>query len=76
MRTDTYAVADLDILDIFADFDGMTHNLMSDHEGKLALSPALRERVEVGTAHAAMGNGDLDVVRLEGLGFDSCNFEV
>ena len=40
LGTDTHTVANLDRLDVFADFDGLTNDLVADTDRERALAPA------------------------------------
>ena len=64
---DADAVAGLDALDGAADANRLADDLVANDERELALAPALLKRVHVRAAHAAVGDGDLDVVLLKGL---------
>ena len=49
---------------------------MSYNERKLRFSPTLCDGVEVRTTDAAMGDCDLDVLRLEVLGLELANLQI
>lgn len=76
LRANSDTVSDLDSLDLVADAHGLADDLVSDDEGQLALAPALLEGMHVGAAHAAVADGDFDVVGLERLGRELDDFQV
>lgn len=67
LRADADTLADLELGDLVADTRDMPDNLVSCDKGQLGLAPTLGEGVDVRAAHAAVGDGDLDIVLLEGL---------
>lgn len=64
----TDPISFFDVLDLFTHPDGFPNNLVTDTERPLEVSPPAGEGVDVGAAHAAALNLDVDVVLLEGLG--------
>ena len=71
-----HAVSGLEFGDLVADPGDSADDLMTDHERKLRLTPALCEGVDVGTAYTAVSDGNFDVVCLELLWLESDDFEV
>lgn len=68
--TDTHAVADFDCLDLGTDFDGVSNNLVSNTDGKWAVSPAAVDSVNIRTADATAFDADVDVMVVEAFRFE------
>ena len=64
------------LLDVVAYASYDSDDLVADDERKLRLAPALSERVDVGAADTTVGDGNLDVVGLEGLRLEPSDLEV
>ena len=76
LRTDANAIAHLDALDVGTDSSSVSNDFVTDDEGKLALSPPLLQSVDIRAAYAAVSDGDLDVLVLEGLRLELCDLQV
>ena len=76
LRADADALADLELGDLVADTGDMPDDLVSGDERQLGFAPALAERVDIGTTHAAVGDGDFDVVLFEGLRLERRQLEI
>lgn len=76
LRAHPDAISGLELLDVVSDARHGADDLMARNERELALAPALRERVHVGAAHAAMCDSELDIVRFEGLRLEVDDCEI
>lgn len=61
LGTNTNAVADLDVLDLGSDTDGLSDNLVADAARVRGRAPAGAQHVNVATADTAVGDLDVDV---------------
>ena len=68
LSTHANAVADLDSLNLGADFDGVADDLVANTDGKWCLAPASVDGVHIATADAAAFDLDVDIVVAELLG--------
>ena len=76
LRADADALADLELIDLVADTGDVPDDLVAGDERQLGFAPTLAERMDVGAAHAAVGDGDLDIVFFEGLRLERRQLEV
>src|SRR5580698_3218956 len=65
LPAEAHALAHLVRLDLAADGGDGANNLMAGNEGKLADAPVVGDEVNVTVADAAVGNGDLYLLRTE-----------
>lgn len=71
LRADADAVADFDApLDFGADAHGFADDFVADADGILGLAPAGADGVNVTTADTGVGDLDVDVGLLKGLGLE------
>ena len=72
-----YCVLDiLDGLDVLADLDGATDDLVTNTEWERSLTPATSDGVDIGTTDTTGVNGNVNVAVLERLELELCNGSV
>lgn len=70
LSANTDTVSDLDGRYLFTNLDGLTNDFVSDTEWERGFSPAAGDGMDVGTAHTAGLNLDINVTIFEGLCFE------
>lgn len=76
LGTNADAIALLDLGHVLTDLDGLADHLVTDTERTLEVTPAAGDGVNVGPAHAAALNLDVDVVIAKRLGLELVTVEL
>ena len=66
----TNSIADLDGLHLVSDLDGFADNLVADTDRQRTVTPTTVDGVDIGTAHTAALDADIDIVVVKLLGLE------